>query len=170
MLFSLSNTLASFQEYINKILAEKLDIFIIMYLDNILIYIEDLGQPYINVVRWVLEQFQRHGLFTNLKKCYFYQNKICFLKFVVSVQSINIEGKKIEIIKTWPELMSIRDIQVFLKFTNFYWRFIQEFSKIVVLFTLILKASTTSTETPPKATDNSTFLTPETKLVFLQLR
>ena len=50
MPFGLFNTPATFQRYINKILAEKLDIFIIVYLDNILIYIEDPGQPYIEVV------------------------------------------------------------------------------------------------------------------------
>ena len=44
MLFGLSNTLASFQSYINKILAGKLDIFIVVYLDNILIYTKNLGQ------------------------------------------------------------------------------------------------------------------------------
>ena len=50
MPFSLSNALASFQGYINKILSEKLDIFVIVYLDNILIYIEDLGQAHVDAV------------------------------------------------------------------------------------------------------------------------
>ena len=51
MLFSFSNTLAIFQGYVNKILAEKLDIFVIVYLDDILIYIKDPDQPYIEAVR-----------------------------------------------------------------------------------------------------------------------
>ncbi len=50
MLFGLSNALVSFQGYINKILAEKLDIFIVVYLDDILIYIKDSNQPYIDAV------------------------------------------------------------------------------------------------------------------------
>ena len=52
--FGLSNALATFQGYINKILVEKLDIFIIAYLDNILIYTKKLNQPYIEAVCWVL--------------------------------------------------------------------------------------------------------------------
>ena len=56
MPFGLSNAPTSFQGYNNKIQAEKLDIFVIVYLDDIFIYTEDLGQPHINVVRWVLEQ------------------------------------------------------------------------------------------------------------------
>ena len=50
MLFRLSNALVIFQKYINKILAEKLDIFIIVYLDNILIYTKDFGQPHIEAI------------------------------------------------------------------------------------------------------------------------
>ena len=49
--FGFSNTLATFQKYVNKILVKKLDIFIIIYLDDILIYIKDLGQSYIEVIR-----------------------------------------------------------------------------------------------------------------------
>ena len=55
MPFDLSNVPATFQEYINKILAEKLDVFIIVYLDDILIYTENLGQPHVEAVRWILD-------------------------------------------------------------------------------------------------------------------
>ncbi len=61
MPFGFSNAPASFQGYINKILAKKLDIFVIVYLDDILIYTEDLGQPHVDAVRWVLEQLRKHG-------------------------------------------------------------------------------------------------------------
>ena len=72
MPFGLFNTPASFQGYINKILAEKLDIFVIVYLDDILIYTEDPGQPHLDAVRWVLEQLRKHGLFVNPKKFCFH--------------------------------------------------------------------------------------------------
>ena len=72
MPFSLSNAPASFQGYINKILAENLDIFVIVYLDNIFIYTEEQGQGHVDAMRWVLDHLQKHGLYTNLKKCQFY--------------------------------------------------------------------------------------------------
>ena len=50
MFFGLSNTLATFQGYVKKILAKKLDIFVIIYLNDILIYIEDINRPYIKAV------------------------------------------------------------------------------------------------------------------------
>ena len=68
MLFGLSNTPATFQGYVNKILTEKLDIFVIIYLDDIFIYTEDSGQPYLKVVCWVLSQLENYSFFANLKK------------------------------------------------------------------------------------------------------
>ena len=65
MPFGLSNAPAIFQGYVNKILAEKLDIFVIIYLDEILIYTKDPGQPHVEVVRWVLEQHRKYFLFAN---------------------------------------------------------------------------------------------------------
>ena len=59
MFFDLSNALATFQGYVNKILAEKLDIFVIIYLDIILIYTEHPGQPHVEAVRWVLDQLRK---------------------------------------------------------------------------------------------------------------
>lgn len=68
MLFGLSNIPTSFQDYMNKILFEKLDIFMIVYLNNILIYTKNPGQTHINTICWILEQLQKHGLYANLKK------------------------------------------------------------------------------------------------------
>lgn len=71
--------------YINKILVEKLDIFVIVYLDDILVYTKDPGQSHVDAVYWVLEQLWKHGLYANRKKFCFHQNEIRFLGFVVSV-------------------------------------------------------------------------------------
>ena len=72
MLFSLTNALACFQGYINKIFVEKLDIFIIVYLDNILIYTEDEKDGHVAAIQGVLEQLMKFLLYANLKKCRFY--------------------------------------------------------------------------------------------------
>ena len=69
MPFGLTNVPASFQGYINKIFAEKLDIFVIVYLDNIFIYTDDDGDGHVSVVQWVLEQLRKFSLFAKLKKC-----------------------------------------------------------------------------------------------------
>ena len=84
MSFRLSNAPASFQCYINKILAEKFNVFLIIYLDDIFIYSKNKGQGHMEGVQWVLDPLQKNRLFANLKKCRFYQNKICFFKNVIS--------------------------------------------------------------------------------------
>ena len=68
MSFSLFNTSATFQGYLNKILAKKFNILVIIYLDDILIYTKNLEQTHIQAVHWVLDQFRKHSLFPNLKK------------------------------------------------------------------------------------------------------
>ena len=120
MPFGLSNAPASFQGYINKILAEKLNIFVIVYLDDILIYTENQGQGHVEAVRWVLEILRKNGLFANLKKCRFHKDEVRFLGYVVSSQGIRMEDKRIEAVRNWLEPKTVRDIQVFIDFTNFY--------------------------------------------------
>ena len=99
MSFGQTNAPASFQGYINKILAKKLDIFVIIYLDNILIYTDDDKDGHVSAVRWVLEQFRKFSLFANLKKCRFHQQEVWFLGYIVSSKGIHIENERIEAVK-----------------------------------------------------------------------
>ena len=85
---------------------------------------KDSGQPHIDTIHWVLDFLQKKGLFVNLKKCQFYQDKVYFLEYVVLAQGIQMKDKKIEVVKNWLEPKSVRDIQVFPSFANFYCCFI----------------------------------------------
>ena len=97
--FRLIKAPASFQRYINKILVEKLKIFIIMYLDDILIYIKDNGDGYIAGVQWVLEQLRKFLLYASLKKCWFHQDEVWFLGYMIFSEGIRMEDKWIEAVK-----------------------------------------------------------------------
>ena len=96
MFFGLTNAPATFQGYIYKILAEKLDVFVIVYLDDILIYTENEGKEYVEAVQWVLEQLRKHLLYANLKKCRFHQNEVRFRGYIASHQSIRKEEERIK--------------------------------------------------------------------------
>ena len=145
MPFGLSNAPASFQGYINKILAKKLNIFAIVYLDDILIYTKKLVKAHVNTVQWVLEELRKNSLFTNLKKCHFHKDEVRFLGYIVSAQEVRIEEETIDVMKNWLEPKSIRDIQVFLGFANFYCCFIQGFSRIAAPLISMFKMSRIST-------------------------
>ena len=155
MPFGLYNTLASFQGYINKILAEKLDIFVIVYLDDILIYTEVQGRGHVEAVQWVLDILRKNGLFANLKKCWFHKDKVRFLGYIVLSQGIRIKDERIEVVKNWPEPKSVRDIQVFIGFANFYQRFIQSFSRIAAPLTSMLKTTGSSNSAPSLGANNN---------------
>ncbi len=96
MPFGLTNASTTFQGYINKILAEKLDVFVIVYLDDILIYTESKGKEHVQVVWWVLDQLRKHLLYANLEKCRFHQDEVRFLGYIISHQGIQMEEKRIK--------------------------------------------------------------------------
>ena len=99
MFFDLTNVPANFQEYINKIFVWKLDIFVIMYLDNILIYIKDDRNSQVVVIWWILEQLKKFLLYAKWKKCQFHQEEIWFFSYMMFSKGIRMEGKRIEIVK-----------------------------------------------------------------------
>lgn len=83
ILFELSNIPTSFQSYINKILTEKLDIFVIVYPDAIFIYIKDQAEDYWEAMWWVLNYLRKNVLFANLKKYQFHKDKVYFLGYII---------------------------------------------------------------------------------------
>ena len=93
--------LTIFQKYISKILAEKLNIFVIIYFNNILLYIKNPNKVHMNIVslgsRLIIEVF----FFANCKNGYFYLKNICFLRFILFSKKIQIEKEKIEVVKNW---------------------------------------------------------------------
>ncbi len=140
MLFNLINTSIIFQTYINKILTELLNNFCVIYLNDILIFfVEKID--YINHVKQILERLRKFKLYASLKKCEFFITKVNFLKFVIFTKSISMNLSRIDIIKTWLRLKTYWKIQVFLKFINFYWRFIHHYSQIAESLTELLKDS-----------------------------
>src|SRR5437773_10213438 len=80
-----------------------------------------------------------HGLFVKLEKCQFSVQEISFLGFVISPQGISMDSDRISTISEWPVPRSVTDIQVFLGFANFYRRFIDGYSRVVMPITSLLR-------------------------------
>ena len=139
--FGLSNAPATFQAYINQALIGLVDVIYVVYLDDILIFSENV-EEHEEAVRKVLERLRSYQLFANLKKCVFGTDMVEFLGFIIGPSGINMDPSRIAAIKDWPLPTSIRDIQVFLGFTNFYRRFIRSYSRVVGALTDLLKAKT----------------------------
>ena len=83
MPFSLTNTLVIFQAYINKALFRLVDYFVVIYLNNILIYFK-LREDYYAYIRIIIERLRKHKLYIKLNKCFFDVEEVEFLEFIIS--------------------------------------------------------------------------------------
>jgi hypothetical protein len=134
MSFGLTNAPAVFQHMMNDIFRKYLDHFIVIYLDNILIYSKNEEEHEYHV-RLVLEKLQEQELYVKQEKCLFHQSMVEFLGYIVSGDGISMDGKKIQTIVDWIALSSVQDVQCFLGFANFYRIFIKDYSKLTVPLT-----------------------------------
>src|SRR5205814_1755364 len=138
MPFGLTNAPATFQSYINEVLRTYLDEFCVAYIDDILIYSRTLEER-IEHVRKILKKLLEHGLYVKLEKCQFHVQEIEFLGYVLSPEGVSISKERIAMIVEWPVPASMHDIQVFLGFANFYRRFIEGYSRVVLPLTALLR-------------------------------
>jgi hypothetical protein len=113
----------------NDIFWEYMDEFIVVYLDDILIFSKNLGD-HDKHVRLVLAKLWEHGLYAKLEKCKFDKTLVEFLGYVISPDGISMDKSKVETIQSWATPSSIKDVQRFLRFANFYRRFIKDYSQI----------------------------------------
>jgi hypothetical protein len=134
MLFGLTNIPASFQRWMNEILSDYLDIFCIAYLDDILIYSDDLEQ-HCRHVKVILRRVEEVRLILKASKYKFYTNKTEYLAYIISLIGIEMDPEKVQAVAEWKEPTNVKGVYSFLGFANFYRRFIRDFSKIVALLT-----------------------------------
>jgi len=103
MSFGLSNAPSAFQRFMNEIFSDLLDICIVIYLNNSLIYSDNL-EEHKDHGKEVLEWLQRHKLYTSSTKCSFHQHKVEFLGFILSPGELQMDPKKVQTIMEWPTL------------------------------------------------------------------
>ena len=138
MPFGLCGAPATFQAFMNDILREHLDSFVVNYLDDCLIFSSTVEEHNVHV-NLVLEKLRQANLSCKLEKCVFDTTSVEFLGYVITPEGIAMDPKKVEAVKDWKSPSSVHDIQVFLGFTNFYKRFIANYSKKCLPLTALLK-------------------------------
>ena len=136
MPFGLCNASATFQSMMDNIFHDLLDNGVIVYLNDILIYTENVDK-HIPLVQEVLSRLDKASLGVNLKKSSFHIRKVEVLGYIISEQGIEMSEKKIEEVKNWAVPRKVKDVQEFLGCANFYRRFIQGFAQIAVPLTAL---------------------------------
>jgi hypothetical protein len=125
----------------NGILRNCLDKFVIVFLDDILIYsmFEEENKHHLRLVLQVLREYQ---LYAKLSKCYFYQNKIHYMGQNISKQGIAVDLEKIEAIRGWPTPKNVSEVRYFMGIFGYYRRLIVGFSNIAHPITYFQKKGT----------------------------
>ncbi|CAA0831250.1 Uncharacterized mitochondrial protein AtMg00860, partial [Striga hermonthica] len=138
MPFGLSNAPAIFMDLMNRVFHPFLDQFVIVFIDDILVYSRDIDQ-HKEYLRIVLETLRREKLYAKFSKCEFWLNRVAFLGHIVIARGIEVDPSKIEAVSKWDTPRSATDFRSFLGLAGYYRRFIEGFSKIAQPLTNLTK-------------------------------
>ena len=129
MPFGLTNAPAAFMALMNNIFSAYLDQFVIIFIDDILVYSEDEEQ-HAEHLRIVLQTLREHRLYAKFSKCEFWLRKVSFLGHIVSSEGISVDPTKVEAISTRAIPRNASEVRSFLGLAGYYRRFVRDFSKI----------------------------------------
>ena len=134
MPFGVTNAPAVFMDYMNRIFRPFLDKFVVVFIDDILIY-SRTHEEHAEHLRLVLSVLKDKQLYVKLSKCEFWMNEVQFLGHVISAQGIVVDPAKVEAVVKWKSPKSATEIRSFVGLANYYRRFIEGFSKILAPLT-----------------------------------
>src|SRR5204862_7815836 len=126
-----------FQELINHVLYDHLDKFVIVYLDDILIYFKN-EENHEKHVKKILKRLQEKNLYLKSKKCKFHKQQVKYLKYIVTTKKLEMNSEKIRVIIKFSIFKYVKDIQTFQKLTEYYQKFITNFVEIIMLLINLL--------------------------------
>ena len=138
MPFGLTNAPAAFMDLMNRVFQPYLDQFIVVFIDDILVYSKD-AQEHEHHLRIVLQILRENQIFAKLSKCDFWLKEVSFLGHIVSDEGIRVDPMKIEEIMNWKPPRNVTEVRSFLGLTGYYQRFVQEFSVIASSPTRLLR-------------------------------
>ena len=132
--FGLTNAPAVFMNYMNRIFRPYLDKFVVVFIDNILIY-SKTRKAHEEHLRMVLQILRERKLYAKLSKCEFWMNKVKFLGHIVSRRGISVNPCKIEVVLNQERPTIVTEVRSFLRLAGYYRRFIKGFFQIALPLT-----------------------------------
>ena len=138
MPFGLSNAPSTFMRLMNEVLRPFSGKFVVVYFDNILIYIRTTAE-HKKHLQTVCAKLQEEKLFTNVTKCAFLHLSVAFLEFIIFAAGIVVNPGKTAAIRDWPTPTSPFEVRSFHGLAQFYHRFVRNFSSLAAPLTDLLK-------------------------------
>ncbi|GJV11263.1 putative reverse transcriptase domain-containing protein [Tanacetum coccineum] len=142
MPFGLTNALEIFMDLINRVCRSYLDKFVIVFIDDILIY-SKTQEEHVEHLRLVLELLKKEKLYAKFSKCEFWLREVQFLGHVINGNGIHVDPRKIEAVKNWKAPRTPTEVCSFLGLAGYYRRFMENFSKIAKSLTILTQKSKT---------------------------
>ena len=125
MLFGLTNAPSTFMRLMNEVLKEYTGKFVIVYLDDILIFNQN-KEEHLRHLKLVLETLQKEKLIINMKKCSLLKKELMYLGFVVSEEQLKMDLEKVQAILNWPTPRNVYEVRSFHGLASFYRKFIKK--------------------------------------------
>jgi hypothetical protein len=138
MPFGVTNTPAIFMDYMNRIFNPFLDKFVVVFIDDILIYSKSY-EEHKDHLHQVLQILREKKLYAKLSKCEFWLGEVKFLGHVISKEGIVVDPTKVETVLSWEQPKSVTEIRSFVGLAGYYRRFIEGFAKIVAPLTQLTR-------------------------------
>ncbi len=138
MSFDLINASITFQIFVNNVLQCYLNQFVIVYLNDILVYLK-MKKEHMQYIKKVLQTLKKVDLHIKSEKSEFHVQSVQFLRFIVMSQNLRMNLKKIKAVMTWLMLKLKIEVQFFLRFANFYRQFIEKYFRIISSLTNLMR-------------------------------
>lgn len=129
MSFGLTNAPACFMETMNSMLHPYLDNFVVIFIDDIVIY-SKTEEDHARHLRIVLETVRQHKFYAKLKKCEFWLSEVGFLGHIINQHGISVDPSKISTVVNWARPTNVKEVRSFLGFAGYYQQFVKNFSTI----------------------------------------
>ena len=129
MPFGLCNAPSTFQRLMNEVFKQEINSFVLVYLDDILIYSRSIEEHW-GHLQHALDKLRRARLYGRLHKCEFLKDKVDYLGFEVGHDGIRTSPEKVRAILDWPRPQSVHDVRSFLGLASYYRKFIKGFSQL----------------------------------------
>ncbi|XP_022158580.1 uncharacterized protein LOC111025034 [Momordica charantia] len=142
MSFGLTNAPAAFMDLMNRVFKEFLDLFVIVFIDDILIY-SVMEEQHEGHLRQVLTALRKNSLYAKFSKCEFWLVKVAFLGHIVTREGIAVDPAKVEAVSGWPRPRTVTEIRSFLGLSGYYRRFVQDFSRVAAPWTQLTRKNAT---------------------------
>ncbi|WZZ63529.1 hypothetical protein YC2023_074899 [Brassica napus] len=129
MPFGLTNAPAAFMRLMNEVFHDYLDMFVIIFIDDILVYSRS-KEEHKEHLRLVMDRLRNQKLFAKFSKCLFWKREIGFLGHIVSGEGVAADLEKVQAIREWPRPTTVTEVRSFLGLAGYYWKFVKDFSSI----------------------------------------